>query len=189
MLVRQGVNNLHIWDFDEVEEHNIANQIYTQKDIGKKKTTALRSILEDINPEVSVNTHGKWEEHNVLQGDIFLGLDNIDTRRALIQSNMHNKMIKLIFDQRMLLTSCQHYAADWSSLEDRERLLASMQFSHKEAVKNTPVSACGHTLSISPNVRLAAQMAIINFTNFLNDKELSKIVIADTYDLAILKVK
>ena len=37
LLVRYGITNLVLWDFDEVEPHNIANQIFTQADIGEKK--------------------------------------------------------------------------------------------------------------------------------------------------------
>ena len=49
-LVRCGVTNLTLWDFDHVEAHNIVNQMFRQKDIGKPKVEALADILTEINP-------------------------------------------------------------------------------------------------------------------------------------------
>ena len=34
-LAKLGLQKLTIWDFDTVEETNVANQVYTQKDVGK----------------------------------------------------------------------------------------------------------------------------------------------------------
>ena len=51
-LVRCGVTNLTLWDFDKVESHNLVNQMFRQKDIGKLKVEALLDILKDINPDI-----------------------------------------------------------------------------------------------------------------------------------------
>ena len=51
-LARCGVTNMTLWDFDKVEPHNLANQMFRQQDIGKLKVEALLDILQEINPEV-----------------------------------------------------------------------------------------------------------------------------------------
>ena len=54
MLARSSVGNLHIVDFDEVEASNLNRQAYFVEDIGKKKTEALKNLIERINPFVNV---------------------------------------------------------------------------------------------------------------------------------------
>ena len=50
-LVRFGITNISLYDFDTVEPHNIANQMFRQTDIGKLKTEAVAEYLCEINPE------------------------------------------------------------------------------------------------------------------------------------------
>lgn len=188
LLVRQGQRKLTVYDFDRVEEHNIANQIYTRYHIAMPKTLALEEILKEIEHDVEVERKDAWKPGEPLSGVVFLALDNIDTRRAIIEDNMYNQHIKLILDHRMLLTSCQHYAADWKNPSSKEKLLKTMNFTHAEAEKNTPVTACGYTQSISPNVRLAAQLGVINYTNYLKGEEVAEAVVAEPYKFSILKI-
>ena len=44
-IARCGVKNITLWDFDVVEPHNLANQIFRQHDVGKTKVEALLGIL------------------------------------------------------------------------------------------------------------------------------------------------
>ena len=53
-LVRSGVGNLIIADFDKVEASNLNRQQYVFEDIGKPKASTLAIHLKKINPEVSV---------------------------------------------------------------------------------------------------------------------------------------
>ena len=52
MLARSGVTNFALWDFDVVEPHNLANQMFRQNDIHKPKVEALLDIICEINPEI-----------------------------------------------------------------------------------------------------------------------------------------
>jgi len=54
MLVRAGIQNLVIVDFDTVEMSNLNRQFYFQKDIGKLKTNAITENLLQINPDVNI---------------------------------------------------------------------------------------------------------------------------------------
>lgn len=47
-LAKMGVENIRVIDFDIVEKHNIPNQFYRLKDVGKKKVDALKSIIKDF---------------------------------------------------------------------------------------------------------------------------------------------
>ena len=36
-LAKLGLSNITVWDFDSIEEHNIANQAYNVGSVGQKK--------------------------------------------------------------------------------------------------------------------------------------------------------
>ena len=186
-LVRCGIRNLVLWDFDKVEPHNLANQIYRHKDIGKLKVEALRDILLDIDPEladtISINAEG-WQGKN-LSGYIFLCVDSIELRRKIVEQHLDNIFVKAVFDVRTLLEGAQHFAADWTNSKMKEDLLNSMQFSHEEATDETPVSACGITLGVATTVRIISAIAVNNFINFLKDKTLKKLIIVDVFNFSI----
>jgi len=54
MLARIGVGYLKLIDFDVVEPSNLNRQQYFIKQLGMKKTEAIKDILSDINPFIDV---------------------------------------------------------------------------------------------------------------------------------------
>lgn len=186
-LVRCGVKNLVLWDFDTVESHNIVNQMFRNEDVGKSKVEALKDILVGINPElvdfVELKPEG-WKG-KLLSGYIFLCVDNIELRKAFVEKHMDSPYVRAMFDFRTLLESAQHYAADWSDYKMKQVLLDSMQFTHEEASAETPVSACGTTLGVATTVRLICALGVNNFINFVKGNELKKLVIIDGFNYVL----
>lgn len=187
-LIRLGLTNLTLWDMDTVSPHNLANQIYRQKDIGRLKTEALSDILSELNPEVKDGIKlcsGGWSGQR-LSGYVFLCVDNIELRRQIVEKHLDNPYVKAMLDFRTLLESAQHYAADWSDRKMKEDFLNSMNFSHDEAKSETPVSACGVTLGVAPTVRAICALGVANFVNYINGRELKRLVILDVFDFDLL---
>lgn len=178
MLVRLGVETFHIWDFDTVSAHNIANQMFYEQHVGFAKTDCLEAILHCINVQAKIVKHGEYT-NQPLTGYVFLCVDNIDLRRKIVEQNKYNPMVKAVFDFRMRLTDAQHYAANWSTVQEKENLLKTMQFSHEEAKEATPTSACGTNLSVAFTVRTIVSLGVSNFVNYLKGKELKKVVLLD----------
>lgn len=56
-LVRNGVGQLTLADFDTVELSNINRQLYSISHIGRKKAEALPEILSGINPFCQITAH------------------------------------------------------------------------------------------------------------------------------------
>lgn len=182
-LVRCGITELTLWDFDKVESHNLANQMFRQQDIGKTKVEALFDILKDINPEVANTIELKpdgWKG-KLMSGYIFLCVDSIELRREIVEKHMDSPYVKAVFDFRTLLESAQHYAADWSDLKMKQDILKSMNFSHEEAKEETPVSACGVTLGVATTVRLICALGVNNFINFVKGNGIKKLIIIDGF--------
>ena len=177
-LARSGLTKFTFWDFDYVEQHNIVNQMFTTKHIGKLKVDALKEIILDINPDAvdDIEIEPKGWNGKMMSGYIFLCVDNIELRRKIVEQHMHSPSVKVMFDIRTLLESGQHYAAEWSNAKDKKDFLAGMQFSHEEASEETPVSACGVTLGVCTTVRLICGLAVNNFINYVREGRLWKMV-------------
>lgn len=169
-LVRLGLTNLVLYDFDFVESKNVTNQMFRAIDIGKQKTEALRDILVEINPDLekTIELHDKYEGQS-LDGYVFLAVDNIEIRRSIVKNNQFNMNIKAMFDFRMGLEVSQHYAADWKSVDMQENLLASMDFTQEEAESQTPRTACNETLSVVFTIRAIVAAGVENFVYFTLD--------------------
>lgn len=187
-LVRSGVTRLTLWDFDVVEPHNLANQIFRQKDIGKTKLEALVDILAEINPDVKADVKLKpegWKGEN-LSGWVFLAVDKIAVRRQIAEQHLRNPNIKAMFDFRTGLTDAQHYAADWIDREQREAFIASMDFTDEEADAAQPVSACNIALSVVPTIRVICSLGVANFMNMWNGGKPNRLVIMDAFKPSLL---
>lgn len=182
-LIRCGVTKLALWDFDTVEEHNIVNQMFRKADVGRKKVEALKDLLVEINPDAAKDIQimpDGWTGKN-MSGYIFLAVDNIELRQEIVKQHWGNPYVKAVFDFRTLLTSAQHYAADWTNQKQKDALLASMDFSHDEAVSAAPVSACGVTLGVATTVRIICALGVNNYINFVKGEGIWKFVQADGF--------
>lgn len=186
-LARSGVTKFTLWDFDVVEPHNLANQMFRQKDINAPKVNALLDILCEINPDIKndAKLQEKGWNGQQLSGFVFLCVDNIDLRREIVQKHFDSPYVKAMFDFRTRLEDAQHYAADWSDYKMKKDFLASMNFSHNEAKEETPVSACNVTLSVCPTVRIICAYGVANFMNFWNGKPIKKLILADAFNFIL----
>ncbi|MBQ0014742.1 MAG: ThiF family adenylyltransferase [Oscillospiraceae bacterium] len=186
-LARSGVTNFVLWDFDKVEPHNLANQMFRQEDVGKLKVEAVSEMLQEINPDIkdTIKLEPEGWQGKQLSGFVFLCVDNIDLRREIVEKHFDNPNVKAMFDFRTRLEDAQHYAADWSDIKMKKIFLDSMNFSHEEAKEETPVSACNVTLSVCPTVRIICAYGVANFMNFWNGKPLKKLVLVDAFNFAV----
>lgn len=182
-LARVGLTKFTLWDFDEVEPHNIVNQMFTQEHIGKPKVEALKEIILSINPEAAddIQVEPKGWRGKMMSGYIFLAVDNIELRKKIVERHMDSPYVKAVFDFRTLLESGQHYAADWTDSKMKKILLDTMHFTHEEAKAEEPVSACGVVLGVNTTVRLICGIGVNNFLNFVRGQGLWKMVNFDGF--------
>lgn len=186
LLVRMGLTKFTLWDFDLVEPHNLANQMFRAGDIKMPKTEALAKIMMEINPNVDIKIKGKYEGQ-LLNGYVFMAVDKVAVRKKICQCNKGNMQIKAIFDARIRLEDAQGFAARWDNYQEVQNLLKSMDFTDEEADAATPVSACNMTLSVAPTVRIVCNMLVANFMNLFIDKNNWKTVfIINTFNFNII---
>lgn len=190
LLSRFGLKNVNLYDFDEVEDHNLANQMFTTKNLYKPKVEGVYDRWLDVNPEAAktIKLYGDGWNGQKLSGYVFLCVDNIELRKRIVEENKHNLNIKAMFDFRTALDTSQHYAANWRDVKSIQRLLDTMDFTHEEAEKNVPMSACHVSLCVMPTVWSVAMAGVTNFINCLKGKPLAEAMILRPFDFETLVI-
>lgn len=180
-LARMGCEKIHLWDFDTVSPHNITNQMFYESDIGRPKVECVHEMMCAINKgnESTVVIHNEplkapW----ILNGYIFMCVDNIDVRREIVKANQYNPNAVAIMDFRMRLTDAQYYCACIKNRGEVKEMLASMDFTQEEGVAATPKSACGTELSVVYTVKTIVSAGVCNFVKLVhNEKHNTKIFV------------
>lgn len=82
-LAKLGVLNLHIWDFDMVESHNLPNQMFGLNDVGSLKVEALADIILE-QTGLSVTMHNERVDGSQRLGEVvFLLTDTMASRKEI----------------------------------------------------------------------------------------------------------
>lgn len=186
-LARFGITKITLYDFDIVEPHNVANQMFSHSDIGKPKVVAVAENLMSINPDCKKDLViiGEGYVNQNLSGYVFLCVDSVELRQKIVKANKFNNNIRAMFDFRTRLIDAQHYAANWGVRSDIDNLLKTMDFSHSEAMEATPVSACNVTLSVAPTIRMIVAAGVANFINFVKKRELKHVILIDAFNFTM----
>jgi sulfur carrier protein ThiS adenylyltransferase len=92
LLVRAGIKQLTLIDFDKVDQSNLERQYYFIDQIGQKKVDALFNTLRKINPALSCNCYDTVIEENNIEalfknGDIIVEALDSNTTKIMFISN------------------------------------------------------------------------------------------------------
>jgi molybdopterin/thiamine biosynthesis adenylyltransferase len=90
-----------MYDPDTIEEHNIATQAYTRRDIGRYKVDAIAKQCEDIGAE-EINCVAVAQRYAPTSDDIIVScVDSIDARREIAQELIRSGATAPIIDGRV----------------------------------------------------------------------------------------
>lgn len=169
-LARMGCPVLNIYDFDDVEIHNIPNQYYDTEDLGKLKAEALADKLKLINPNIVVNVHTTAvlpvadDEHpgiDKMSGYVFLLVDSMKVRKELWAAAKENKNIVHCWESRLGSDQARVYSLDMS-VKDFSKYEADFYDDD-----NAEVSACGTSITVLPIVLQTASLMIVQFIDLV----------------------
>ena len=173
-LARMGCPVLNIYDFDDVEIHNIPNQYYDTGDLGKLKAEALADKLKAINPNIVVNVYTNAvlpvhdDEHNgidEMSGYVFLLVDSMKIRKELWMAAKENKNIVHCWESRLGSDQARVYSLD----------MTVKDFSKYEADfyedDNAEMSACGTSITVLPIVLQTASLMIVQFIELVMERQ------------------
>jgi len=167
-LVELGMEKVTIVDFDNVEPHNLANQIFLHRDIGDPKVAGCWEFYKDkTGHEPDENYHfieGRVpEDFNQLKGIVFLVVDSMEQRRAIFDTAiLDNTDVTAVIEVRMaashgnILTFNPHDGDEidgWiNTLIDDDKAEAS---------------ACGSSLTVGTTASILANTAVWQMMNLL----------------------
>src|SRR3989344_9586657 len=91
-LAKLGVENIHAWDFDTVEDHNLANQAFGLGDVGLLKVDALASLVQR-GIGVAIQTHAEKVDGSQSLGEVvFLLTDTMASRKEIWDRGLKLKL-------------------------------------------------------------------------------------------------
>jgi len=164
LLAKMGCKDITVYDDDEVETHNLPNQIFRIKDVGAKKVLALAEmVLEATGTEIKAIP--KKFTGGPLKGIVFALTDTMKSRKQIWDKSVKYQLsVDLLLETRMEAEGGRIYAVKPSipaQVEAYEKTL----YTDKEAVE----SVCTRR-AIAPTVETIAGMAVFDMINFVNNK-------------------
>ena len=182
-LVELGLTNITVYDFDKVEPHNLANQIFFNEDIGKRKVFALADYyrrktghephtnMRFINAKVSAATFGRGS----MPGIVFLLTDTMSSRRDIFENVIYHAggghcptpaATTYMIETRMASSYGNIFGVNPFDPAERAYWISTLV---DDEADSTEVSACGTSISVGPTASIIANMAVWQMIMFLND--------------------
>lgn len=152
-----GVENVHVWDFDRIEEHNLANQpYYGLEDVGQLKVDVLANYAKK-QTGIVVQTHAEKVDGSQPLGEVvFLLTDTMASRKEIWEKGLKFKLqTRLLVETRMGSDNGRIYALN-PNLLDHIRAWEEAWYPDEEA----EVSACGASISVGPTAEIIAGLAV-----------------------------
>jgi len=167
LLSKIGLTNIHIWDDDTIESHNIPNQCFMLDHIDKSKVDAMKEMVKN-GAGIDVFEHNeKVVESQTLGRIVFLLVDSMSMRKTIWENLLKQKInIDWVIETRM------------SSISGRVYTIKPYDPTHIKCWEETlcddgeaEVSSCGASISIAPTVSLIASMAVWQLIKLFNNQQ------------------
>jgi molybdopterin/thiamine biosynthesis adenylyltransferase len=173
-LAKLGITDITVYDFDEVESHNIANQAFNIHDIGKTKTQALQDIIA-VQTNHKINIKNEKYTNQRLNGIVFLMVDSMKERKRIWEQSIKLKpAVKLMIEARMGLNMGRVYNVNPIDLEQGKRYEETL-YSDDES----EVSACGASMTVITTATAIASWCARQLINWHNESELDNEILID----------
>lgn len=101
-LAKIGFQQIAVYDFDRVEEHNLPSQYYRLSDIGRYKVDCLKEIVKDFSGlDITIYSRpAVIRDMQEMKGVVFSAVDSMSARR-LIFENIRPLNVQWYIDGRM----------------------------------------------------------------------------------------
>lgn len=192
-LVGLGVTNISVYDYDVVEEHNLANQIYMGADVGLPKVEACSNYYcnklgvdeppDDMKFIEMKVTEATLSEHAYFSsgGIVFLLTDTMASRRTIFNSltrlhvegraaptrAMSRHAVTLFIETRMASTHGNIFTVNPFDKAARDAWLSTLVDDTDE--DTVELSPCGTALSVGPTASIIANYAVWQLLQFYTD--------------------
>lgn len=156
-LAKLGIQNIHVWDDDIVEAHNVPNQAFGLDDVGKLKVDALKDIVERMTG-IEITTHVERVNGTQALGDVvFLLTDTMSSRKQIWQAGIRYKSrTKLMIETRMGSDQGRVYVVNPTTPAHVRGWEQASDYGDDVA----EVSACGASISVGPTAEYLSGLAV-----------------------------
>jgi len=178
-LSKLGIEKIRVWDFDKVEEHNIANQAFGNHQIGQPKAKAIASIVKEFcGIDIEVKQE-KVDGSQKLEGVVFMCPDTMKARKEIWTRAMKlQPRVEVLLECRMGKDSCRVYCVDPTSRKDINGYEKSL-YDDEE----TEVSACGAAISVGPTAEFTSALLQWSFIRWFSNRIDSKKLVPESESL------
>lgn len=161
-LSRIGNHNFYIYDYDVIDETNMAGQMYTIDCIGQTKVDMTEEIMEEYSGVIP-NSMDKFTKDSMVTPYMFTPLDNMDVRELAFNKwvdEYGDSNEALFVDCRMLMESLEVYFVTKDRIEDYRKELFPDAEIEEAPCSAKATSHCG---------AMCASLAVAGFTNYLSN--------------------
>ena len=168
-LLKMGFKNITVYDFDNIEEHNIPNQCFSENQIGMAKVDAMGSLCKMFNKDAEerikfVNQKTTLKEVWDMEGIILCAVDSMRVRKEIYTNSIKRKDCDLFIEARLSIWGAYVYTLTQNTtFEKYEETL----YDDEEA----EVSPCGVSQTALPSAVNAASIMIMQMIQWLNGEE------------------
>jgi hypothetical protein len=140
-LAKTGFENITVYDFDTIEEHNLPNQLLPiwvgeQDTLKWAKTTALFHLVHDL-ADISITPKYERYTDQPLGEIVISAVDSLEVRRSIWAQAQQSMDTLFFLDGRMAITSMDLYAIDMLN----EEAVASYEQSLTGKAEELPCTA------------------------------------------------
>ena len=188
ILLKMGFKDMNVYDFDEVEEHNIPNQLYREKDIGKKKHDAMWYLYQeffndgDNNRLTTYNKRITKASAKSLSGIVLCCVDSMQGRKMIYEGCFKEGNAELFIEGRIGLFGAFVYTLHDKSDEEFNKYRETL-YADEEA----EVSACGVSQTALPSAINCASMMVMQMISLYRGNKISNMIQYQIPDLLCFK--
>ena len=175
LLAKLGVQNVHLHDFDKVEEHNIPNQLFQYKQIGELKVHGMMENIMEYSLVAPECHHGAVTGATPLTGVVFVLTDTMHSRTDIYKKALKNNIqVPLFIETRMGTEGGRIYTVDPCNKKQTKGYAATLYTDEQASV-----SACGVSQSLAPTAAMIASMAVWQMLKWHTGAEITNEIIID----------
>lgn len=163
-LAKLGIVDLHVWDFDVVEEHNIPNQAFGVDHDTMYKVDALEHLIYS-QTRTNITKHREKVERQRLSGIVYCMVDSMEARKTIWENcGKMKSQVKLWVEPRMGLEVGRVYninPMDYTQIQKYEDTWYGDDVAE--------VSACGNSMTVINASLAIASWCTRQLITFVND--------------------
>lgn len=179
-LAKLGVTNITAWDFDDVEAHNVPNQLFGVQDIGQSKVKALHDFVK-WQTGTEIKYRNERYTGQPIAGYVFCMVDTMEGRKSIWNGGAKLKpQIKLYVEPRMGLDIARIYNMNPMDVRTHKSYADTL---YGDDVAET--SACGTSMTVITSALTTSAWCVRQFIEHVNERPLANEVLIDLQNNAI----